>query len=239
MRWDVRQPFLDEVSRFRRWQELCDSGLVSEKIGSLWEVDYPYWNEAYRAYCRVLEEMDAAVSDESLQDGMLYLIARNNETEDLIQETVSHEDWFEILCRRAVDCEEPEAKWQFAAYLPECSCNRAVKDLILKFAEDSHEYVSRRALLAMPALYPEQVERFAESFWYKSCGSAALQEYHRMAVLIALDEAQSGLLRRYLKLAKEDGRKYLSECAERISKKQEPPSHKETAKDKEDQPWNC
>ena len=37
--------------------------------------------------------------------------------------------------------------------------------MILDFAKDPNEYVSRRALLAMPALRPDCVEQFAPLFW--------------------------------------------------------------------------
>ena len=37
--------------------------------------------------------------------------------------------------------------------------------MILDFAKDTNEYVSRRALLAMPALRPDCVAQFAPLFW--------------------------------------------------------------------------
>mgnify|MGYP006922389416 CR=1 FL=1 len=43
---------------------------------------------------------------------MLYLIARDNEGEGLIQRTARHPAWFEALCRCAVRSPEPEARWQ-------------------------------------------------------------------------------------------------------------------------------
>lgn len=91
--------------------------------------------------------------------------------------------------------------------------------MILDFAKDPNEYVSRRALLAMPALRPDYVEQFAPLFWERNCYSLELQEYQRIAVLVALDAIHSGLLSQYIKRAKRDGRKYLKEHAERIERK--------------------
>ncbi len=88
--------------------------------------------------------------------------------------------------------------------------------MILDFAKDPNEYVSRRALLAMPALRPDCVEQFAPLFWERSCYSPELQEYQRIAVLISLDAIHSDLLPQYLERAKQDGRSYLLEHAERI-----------------------
>ena len=105
-----------------------------------WEVDYPAWNDIFDAFCHVLTQMNAEMADSVLLDEMVYLIARANEAEGFIQETTSHPKWFECLCRRATASNKNEAKWQFAAYLPECSCSQKVRDIILDFAKDPNEY---------------------------------------------------------------------------------------------------
>lgn len=144
------------------------SGKNAQEIGGEWEIDYPAWEDVWDAFCQVLTDFKAGQAEERLLAEMLYLIARDNEGEGLIQRTARHPAWFEALCRCAVRSPEPEARWQFAAYLPECPCSREVKDLILDFAKDSHEYVNRRALLAMPALRPRCVEQFAPLFWERT-----------------------------------------------------------------------
>ena len=212
----IRERLLGQAIKFRQWQEATYPGKTSEEIGGEWEVDYPYWNDTYRAFCHVLTQMDAETADSVLLDEMIYLIARDNEAEGFIQETTSHPQWFERLCRRAAASNESEAKWQFAAYLPECPCSQKVRDMILDFAKDPNEYVSRRALLAMPALRPDCVEQFAPLFWGRNCYSPELQEYQRIAVLVSLDAIHSDLLPQYLERAKQDGRRYLLEHAERI-----------------------
>ena len=88
--------------------------------------------------------------------------------------------------------------------------------MILDFAKDPNEYLSRRALLAMPVLRPDCVEQFAPLFWECSCYSPELQEYQRIAVLVSLDAIHSDLLPQYLERAKQDGRSYLLEHAKRI-----------------------
>ena len=212
----IRERLLEQAIKFHQWQEDTYPEKTAEEIGSMWEVDYPYWNDTYRAFCHVWTQMDAEMADSILLDEMVYLIARANEAEGFIQETTSHPKWFECLCRRAAASNESEAKWQFAAYLPECSCSQEVRDIILDFAKDPNEYVSRRALLAMPALRPDCVEQFAPLFWERNCYSPELQEYQRIAVLISLDTIHSDLLPQYLEWAKQDGQSYLLEHAKRI-----------------------
>ena len=212
----IRERLLEQVGKFHQWQEITYPGKTTEEIGGAWEVDYPAWNDIFDAFCHVLTQIDAETADSVLLDEMVYLIARDNEAEGFIQETTSHPQWFECLCRRAAASNENEAKWQFAAYLPECSCSQEVRDIILNFAKDPNEYVSRRALLAMPALRPDCVEQFAPLFWERNCYSPELQEYQRIAVLVSLDAIHSDLLPQYLERAKQDGRSYLLEHAKRI-----------------------
>ena len=212
----IRERLLEQAIKFHQWQEATYPGKTSEELGGEWEVDYPYWNDTYSAFCHVLTQMDAETADSVLLDEMVYLIARDNEAEGFIQETTSHPQWFERLCRRAAASNESEAKWQFAAYLSECPCSQEVKDMILDFAKDPNEYVSRRALLAMPALRPDCVEQFAPLFWERNCYSPELPEYQRIAVLVSLDAIHSDLLPQYLERAKQDGRSYLLEHAKRI-----------------------
>mgnify|MGYP000385182224 FL=1 len=213
---DIRECLLEQARKFHQWQETTYPGKTTEEIGGAWEVDYPAWNDIFDAFCHVLTQMDAEMADSFLLDEMVYLIARANEAEGFIQETTSHPKWFECLCRRATASNKNEAKWQFAAYLPECSCSQEVRDIILDFAKDPNEYVSRRALLAMPALRPDCVEQFAPLFWERNCYSPELQEYQRIAVLVSLDAMHSDLLPQYLERAKQDGRRYLLEHAKRI-----------------------
>ena len=212
----IRERLLEQAIKFHQWQEATYPGKTAEEIGGEWEVDYPYWNDTYSAFCHVLTQMDAEAADSILLDEMVYLIARANEAEGFIQETTFHPQWFECLCRRAAASNESEAKWQFAAYLPECQCSQEVKDMVLDFAKDPDEYVSRRAFLAMPAMRPDCVEQFAPLFWERNCYSLELQEYQRIAVLASLDAIHSDLLPQYLERAKQDGRRYVLEHAERI-----------------------
>ena len=123
---DIRECLLEQVGKFHQWQEITYPGKTTEEIGGAWEVDYPAWNDIFDAFCHVLTQMDAETADSVLLDEMVYLIARDNEAEGFIQETTSHPQWFECLCRRAAASNENEAKWQFAAYLPECSCSQEV-----------------------------------------------------------------------------------------------------------------
>ena len=86
----IRERLLKQAIKFHQWQEATYPGKTSEELGGEWEVDYPYWNDTYSAFCHVLTQMDAETADSVLLDEMVYLIARANEAEGFIQETTSH-----------------------------------------------------------------------------------------------------------------------------------------------------
>ena len=90
----IRERLLEQAIKFHQWQEATYPGKTSEELGGEWEVDYPYWNDTYSAFCHVLTQMDAETADSVLLDEMVYLIARDNEAEGFIQETTSHPQWF-------------------------------------------------------------------------------------------------------------------------------------------------
>ena len=107
---DIRECLLEQAGKFHQWQEITYPGKTTEENGSMWEVDYPYWNDAYSVFCHVLTQMDAETADSVLLDEMVYLIARDNEAEGFIQETTSQHKWFECLCRRAAASNESEVR---------------------------------------------------------------------------------------------------------------------------------
>ena len=97
---DIRECLLEQARKFHQWQEITYPGKTTEEIGGVWEVDYPAWNDIFDAFCHVLTQMNVEMADSVLMDEMVYLIARDNEAEGFIQETTSHPQWFECLCRR-------------------------------------------------------------------------------------------------------------------------------------------
>ncbi len=209
---------INAIQDFRKWQISKYPSIVPDKIDGEWETDYTDWNRINTIFSKFLEEHTASDATEELLNEMIYIIARDNECEWLINEVTKHPDWFDVLCRYCIHTNENEAKWQFAAHISNCSCSRETKDLILEFVTDKNEYVSRRALLALPAIRPDKVEYYAHQFWYRDSYDIKMQEYQKMAVLTVLNEIKSPLLSYYLQSAKKDGRKYLMQCAEKIEK---------------------
>ena len=59
----IREHLLEQAIKFHQWQKATYPGKTAEEIGGEWEVDYPYWNDTYRAFCHVLTQMDAETAD--------------------------------------------------------------------------------------------------------------------------------------------------------------------------------
>ena len=66
----IRERLLEQAIKFHQWQEATYPGKTAEEIGGEWEVDYPYWNDTYSAFCHVLTQMDAEAADSILLDEM-------------------------------------------------------------------------------------------------------------------------------------------------------------------------
>lgn len=220
MRKDIRTRLLEEATKFHLWQELHFPGRKPDEICGEWADDYPEWVEIWQDFLKLLKQEKPDSCDDIFLDELLYLIARDNVAEHMIEELVEYPEWFEVLCRRAVHCEDSDARWQFATYLSQCQCNQDVKNLILDFASDFHEYVSRIALLYMPRLRPDCVEYFSVCFWEQTGFSNDAQLCRRLVVLDVLREIHSRLLPKYLRLARQDGRKPLLAYVEKIEKEE-------------------
>lgn len=209
---------LTEIEHFRAWAGTAFPGLSPAEIGGEWETEYLGWDGITAAFEDALDRrLPEEFTDEVLSQ-LVYIIARDNECEVLAQMASEREAWFTALCRLSLSLSEPEARWQLAIRLPAMADRTMAGQLLEQFVRDQDEYVSRRAVMVMPALLPDKVEHYASIFWERNCWGE-LQEYQRMAVLSALADAGSPLLGKYLNMARADGRPYLVRYAEEISSK--------------------
>lgn len=212
------EELLQNINEFRAWQEARLTGQSAYEDSGEWETWYGGWPKINTAFSKVLQETEPETADKHLLDEMIYIIARDNECELLMEELAAHPKWFGLLCQHSLRTDEVDARWQFAVYLPRCECGPEIKELILTFVEDPDEYVCRRALLAMQFIYPDKAAHYAELFWNRDLYDPILQEYQRMAALTVLHKVHSPLYDVYLEKAKADGRKYLCKCVEEIEK---------------------
>ena len=137
------------------------------------------------AFAGFIKQTGPSQWDESTVLDLLYIIARDNENEDLVAllSEAQPEGLFR-LAEAAVGCDEPDARWQLAEYLGKVEGDRArAEAILLVLVHDGAEYVSRRALLALANLGSSHLSSLCERAW------ATGHEYQRIAALHAIRAA--------------------------------------------------
>jgi HEAT repeat protein len=193
-----------EVDRFRAW---ADTYPVEERSGE-WEMGYNGWKDLNEAFIAFVSSTSCVDWDAETTQMVLYTIARDNEMQWLIERLAENPNNLLCLAERALESDVWEAKWQIATALGGLESRRTeAESLLLRFAHDEDEYVRRRALLALSDLNSSHVEDLVASAWDTG------EEYQRIAVLCALHQVGSPLLKEYAKLAEADGRESLAKYA--------------------------
>lgn len=165
----------------------------------------------------VIRKVSADEATEQMIDDLLYVIARDNECSMVIGEIENNHQWFSLLCRRCINTNYTNAKWQFAEHLRNYNGNDNLKEMIYDFLSVDDEYTERLALKALADIYPECAERYAVEFWERN--KYEYDEYQKIMVLHVLYQIHSAKLQYYLELAKSSSYKYLKENADEIQEK--------------------
>jgi HEAT repeat protein len=197
-----------EVEKFKAW---ATTNYPGEKRYGEWEDDYPAWDALYKATLEFLASSSQTEWDDMDVNDLLYVVARDNEPENLADEVAKEPDRLLRLAGLALTSPETDARWQLATRLGALSDRvQEAEALLLRFVDDKDEYVSRRALLALCDLKSPRAEALAERAW--STGD----EYQRLAALSVLEEISSDKLPLYIQRAMEDGREYIVRKAQLI-----------------------
>lgn len=115
-----------------------------------WETDYMEWGRIYEAFKQVLDNVPTEMWDSNLQRRLLYIVARDNEDEKIVEWLVDYPDKFLTLARTALSYNDWKARWQVAHYLYKLqSDDPEVEGLLHNFMKDGTEYVRRRACMAL------------------------------------------------------------------------------------------
>ena len=117
-----------EIRAFRLWADKYYPDRSEENDNGEWEFGVnSHFNEMLSAAILIVSETDSAEADEKLIDSLLFVVARDNESEILADELLKHKDWFELLARKSTDTQYINAQWQFAKRLASCDL---CKDLV-------------------------------------------------------------------------------------------------------------
>lgn len=188
------------AAAFRLWAERFPTG---GRCGE-WEAEYEDWSQVYAAVVRFLDANSPNCWDDEAILDLLYLLARDNETELIRDNLVDRPAHLQVLAQTGLRSNERDARWQLADALGEDAVpDKDALSLLQRFFEDADEYVSRRALLSLGRRQAPVAEALAIRAWHTGF------EYQRIAALHVLASLCSPLLPHYLRLADKDGRKHL------------------------------
>ncbi|HEX8637553.1 MAG TPA: HEAT repeat domain-containing protein [Pyrinomonadaceae bacterium] len=200
----------EQINQFRRW---ANTYPIEQRSGE-WECSYNGWNLLYDSFTKFLQACPVEKWNQEIIQDVLYIIARDNETEIMISDLALDTNRLLFIANAAISSSERDAKWQIAAKLGKLSSNlQDAESLLLKFVEDDEEYVRRIAFMSLGSIGSAHVEQLAEQIWNRE---EEWQEYQRMAVLDALLKVNSPQLKEYLVKAVEDGRQYLVAYSRKI-----------------------
>lgn len=187
---------------FRDWADAFPAAARSAE----WECDYEDWDAVWAACETFLEAGDPGAWNPDDCADLLYLLARDNETETIRQ--MLAEQPARLLALAApglcppkpeahlqvpepearLQMPEPEARWQLADALGDAAGPREdIESLLVAYCGDADEYVARRALLALARRAAPQTETMARLAWDSG------REYPRIVALRVLWDLRSPL----------------------------------------------
>ncbi|MDO3410922.1 hypothetical protein QWJ34_14215 [Saccharibacillus sp. CPCC 101409] len=181
-----------------------------KRIGE-WETDYPEWDSIDALLEQLVRSTDFTRWSWRTVNNILYLVARDNECERLIDTLTGNPEAFICLAREGLRYPDDDARWQFAHHLSDIAGEYPeAEPIMLDYCTDTSEYVKRRALLALGYVKSVHAEAKAIEAWHSNL------EYQKMAALETLYQVRSPQLDAYLEFGLNDKFKYVRENAERI-----------------------
>lgn len=150
-----------ELDAFWVWAHQQHGDRAEALLGGEWADDYPRLGMLYEATAAVVGELQNVPCTDEVADLLLEAIAIDNEGEHVLDICSGLPDSaLDCLFRRAVVCRLPDARWQMASLIGEIGDAKWVSYLQV-FINDQHEYVERRALLALENVDPTLAEEAA------------------------------------------------------------------------------
>ncbi|QKE71891.1 hypothetical protein HPK19_03315 [Arthrobacter citreus] len=134
---------INEIESFVMWSK------TAEKSYGEWETDYLHWDRIYKSTNNLIEKIPVGNWSTDLVNKFLFILARDNECENIIDQLIDHPTQLIDLAKHSLSFNDFEARWQIAYGLGELKVNEEEVEMLLKkFIMDEVEYVRRRAIFA-------------------------------------------------------------------------------------------
>jgi hypothetical protein len=132
-----------EIEVFRTWAKTADNSFGE------WETEFLHWDRIYQFVNKLIEDTPVGKWSSNLLNEFLYILARDNECEIIIDTLIDNPTQLLALANHSVFFPDHDARWQIAYGLGEINGNeQEIKNLLKKFLHDENEYVRRRASYA-------------------------------------------------------------------------------------------
>lgn len=136
----LEKGLLREIQSFKLWAETVPKGFGE------WETEYLHWDKIYLAADQLIETVPAGEWEGELMKNFLYILARDNECENINDTLILYPDQLIAIARHAVNHKDSDARWQIAHALGKINADDTeIQPLLKTFLADEDEYVRRRA----------------------------------------------------------------------------------------------
>ena len=195
-----------------QWSEQNDNGE--------WEIGLDEFHEMCNIIFEIIETIAPNEASEQMLDDILFGIARDNECSRIVNELLEYPEWYALLCKKSLESDYVNAKWQFAETLKDYKGQDELRGCIFEFLNVNDEYTERLALKSLAYIFPDKAEAYAIDFWWrdKYKDYDYCDEYQKIMVLHVLHIIRSTELKKYLDLADNSKYYYLKENSKAIQK---------------------
>lgn len=138
----------EEISHFEQWAKSYSQSNKEEHLyfDSEWECNYKNWDAIYTSFQNFIAHTNPLEWSEEETARLLYIVARDNEDERLVDIIAENEAALIRLAREALLSGENDAKWQLATRLHLLKEKDLAASLLHKYTQDQDEYVRTRAI---------------------------------------------------------------------------------------------
>lgn len=192
--------FLQELNReldeFWSWAGTTREA-YERNSSSFWIEDvclYPEWDKILRLTGELIADLETNPNSEAKIEAVLTVMALNNEDQDILDrcEEGLHGEAARQVIRRGAVFHAYETRWQIAEWIRRSGQAEwnGILEMLLK---DDHNYVQRRALLAMAETLPVLADQYAlekikdEDFMLRLVSLRILHEHDSAYLNKALD----------------------------------------------------
>ncbi len=151
------------LAKFWDWANMTPETYNEERGLGEWEIEYPGWEELYKAADEVLNQLNKEFNHDLAQQ-LVYALAIDNESE-IIRRKV--EDKLESKLRfvkKAIHSDQPQARWQMAELLGNTEVEDREKLLVNLVTRDNDKYVIRRALMSLDRVNHTKALELAQKY---------------------------------------------------------------------------